>query len=113
MKLTILGATGSIGTSTIDVMKRHQDRFSAYALVGHQNAGKMRELAEAVHPEKVIMTDAAAADELKGTLPEGVQLESGMDAAIAAASETSVDMVMAAMVGSAGLPAALAAVHAG
>lgn len=113
MKLTILGATGSIGTSTIDVMKRHQDRFSAYALVGHQNVGKMRELAEAVHPEKVIMTDSAAADELKGMLPEGVKLESGMDAAIAAASDASVDMVMAAMVGSAGLPAALAAVHAG
>lgn len=113
MKLTILGATGSIGTSTIDVMKRHQDRFSAYALVGHQNAGKMLEIAEAVRPEKVIMTDPVAADELQGKLPEGVELESGMDAAIAAASESSVDMVMAAMVGSAGLPAALAAVHAG
>lgn len=113
MKLTILGATGSIGTSTIDVMKRHKDRFSAYALVGHQNVRKMRELAEAVHPEKVIMTDHSAADELRGTLPEGVKLESGMDAAIASASDSSVDMVMAAMVGSAGLPAALAAVHAG
>ncbi|MDX8403007.1 MAG: 1-deoxy-D-xylulose-5-phosphate reductoisomerase [Mariprofundaceae bacterium] len=113
MKLTILGATGSIGASTIDVMKRHQDRFSAYALVGHQNVGKMREIAKSVRPEKVIMTDSAAADELQGTLPEDVKLESGMDAAIAAASESSVDMVMAAMVGSAGLPAALAAVHAG
>ncbi len=59
------------------------------------------------------MTDPAAAQLLQGTLPAGVLLEAGMDAAIAAASDASVDMVMAAMVGSAGLPAALAAVHAG
>lgn len=113
MKMTILGATGSIGTSTIDVMLRHPDRFSAYALVGHQNVKKMIELAEAVRPEKVIMTDPDAVSTLKGKLPVGVELESGMDAAIEAASDKSVGMVMAAMVGSAGLPAALAAVHAG
>lgn len=113
MKLTVLGATGSIGVSTIDVMLQHREMFSAHALVGHRNVGKMRELAEAVRPEKVIMTDPAAAAELKGSLPAGVVLEAGMDAAIAAASEASVDMVMAAMVGSAGLPAALAAVRAG
>ena len=113
MKLTILGATGSIGTSTIDVMLRHPDRFSAYALVGHQNTKKMIELAEAVKPEKVIMTDSDAAAALQGKLPAGVKLESGMDAAIEAAADKSVDMVMAAMVGSAGLPAALAAVQAG
>ncbi|MDX8394967.1 MAG: 1-deoxy-D-xylulose-5-phosphate reductoisomerase [Mariprofundaceae bacterium] len=113
MKLTILGATGSIGASTIDVMLRHRERFSAYALVGHCNADRMLELVQSIQPEIVIMTDADAAKSLQGKLPEGVRLESGMDAAIAAASEASVDMVMAAMVGSAGLPAALAAVRAG
>jgi len=113
MKLTLLGATGSIGRSTIDVMLQHREQFSAYALVGHQNAEKMRELAEQVHPELVIMTDPDAALKLKGVLPSGVRLEAGMDAAVAAASESSVDMVLAAMVGSAGLPAALAAVRAG
>jgi 1-deoxy-D-xylulose-5-phosphate reductoisomerase len=113
MKLTLLGATGSIGRSTIDVMLQHRELFSAYALVGHQNVEKMRELAESVRPELVIMTDPDAALALKGTLPSGVRLEAGMDAAIVAASESSVDMVLAAMVGSAGLPAALAAVRAG
>lgn len=113
MKLTILGATGSIGCSTIDVMLRHGAEFSAHALVGHRNSEKMLELAEKVRPSLVIMTDADAAQALAGRLPDGVRLESGMDAAIAAASEASVDMVMAAMVGSAGLPAALAAVKAG
>ena len=113
MKLTILGATGSIGASTADVMLRHPDKFEAYALVGHRNSQRMLELAQQLKPTVVIMTDEGAAAELKGKLPQGVALQAGMDAAIAAASEASVDMVMAAMVGSAGLPAALAAVHAG
>jgi len=113
MKLTILGATGSIGASTADVMLRHPDKFEAYALVGHRNSQRMLELAQQLKPEVVIMTDESSAAELKGKLPQGIELQAGMDAAIAAASETSVDMVMAAMVGSAGLPAALAAVHAG
>jgi len=113
MKLTILGATGSIGASTADVMLRHPDKFEAYALVGHRNSQRMLELAQKLKPAIVIMTDEGAVDELKGNLPQGVTLQAGMDAAITAASESSVDMVMAAMVGSAGLPAALAAVHAG
>ena len=113
MKLTILGATGSIGASTADVMLRHPDKFSAYALVGHRNSQRMLELAEKLRPQLVVMTDEKAAGDLVGRLPEGVQLEIGMDAAIAASAASEVDMVMAAMVGSAGLPAALAAVKAG
>jgi len=113
MKLTILGATGSIGTSTIDVMLRHPKHFSAFALVGHRNATLMLELANKVKPTQVIMTDESAYQALKGKLPQGVALEYGMDAAIAAATHDDVDMVMAAMVGSAGLPATLAAVRAG
>ncbi|PCI43233.1 MAG: 1-deoxy-D-xylulose-5-phosphate reductoisomerase [Proteobacteria bacterium] len=113
MKLTILGATGSIGASTADVMLRHPDKFETYALVGHRNSQRMLELAEQLKPEIVVMTDGDAIAELQGKLPQGVLLHEGMDAAVAAASEASVDMVMAAMVGSAGLPAALAAVHAG
>ncbi|MDX8388549.1 MAG: 1-deoxy-D-xylulose-5-phosphate reductoisomerase [Ghiorsea sp.] len=113
MRLTILGATGSIGTSTIDVMLRHPERFSAYALVGHRNAILMAELAEKVKPNLVVMTDESAYAALKGKLPKGVNLEFGMQAAEAASAHEDVDMVMAAMVGSAGLPATLAAVRAG
>ena len=112
-KITILGATGSIGTSTADVMLRHADKFQAYGLVGHKNTSKMLKLAKALQPEVVIMTDENAGQSMQGRLPKGMRLEIGMDAAIAAATEPSVDMVMAAMVGSAGLPAALAAVKAG
>lgn len=112
-RLTLLGATGSIGGSTADVIMRHSDQFSAYALVGHRNHDRMCCLAEQLHPEWVVMTDAAAAAELKGRLPAGVKLASGMDAAMECATAAEVDMVMAAMVGSAGLPATLAAVRAG
>ncbi len=113
MKLTVLGATGSIGGSTVDVMLRHPDKFSAHALVGHRNVTRMHELAEAVRPEVVVMTDDAAAKELRARLDSSIRIEAGMDAAVEAAIAADVDMVMAAMVGSAGLPAALAAVKAG
>ncbi|MDQ7011921.1 MAG: 1-deoxy-D-xylulose-5-phosphate reductoisomerase [Mariprofundaceae bacterium] len=113
MKLSILGATGSIGASTLDVMQRYPEQFSAYALVGHRNTERMREIAWQIRPERVVMTDADAAVALKGELPDDVILEAGMDAAIAAAEADTVDFVMAAMVGSVGLPAALAAVRAG
>ena len=112
-RLTILGATGSIGESTADVMMRHRDRFSAYALVGHRNSGRMLQLAEQLRPERVVMTDENAAASLQGRLPDGVDLAAGMDAAIECATAVEADMVMAAMVGSAGLPATLAAVKAG
>ncbi len=112
-RMTILGATGSIGCSTADVMLRHPDKFAAFALVGHRNVEKMLELANALHPQWVVMTDAAAAKAIAGRLPAGVQLADGMDAAIALAAAPETDMVMAAMVGSTGLPATLAAVQAG
>ncbi|MDQ6959196.1 MAG: 1-deoxy-D-xylulose-5-phosphate reductoisomerase [Mariprofundaceae bacterium] len=111
--LTILGATGSIGESAADILLRHVDKFSAYALVGHRNHQRMLELAHSLRPRWVVMTDAGAAGQLKGKLPENVQLETGMDAAIAMATDSHVDMVLAAMVGAVGLPAALAAVKAG
>jgi len=113
MRLTLLGATGSIGSSTIDVMLQHPDLFETHALVGHRNVRKMSEIAHLVHPELVIMTDENAAREVRGMLPVGVRLEAGMDAAIAAAESKESDTVLAAMVGSAGLPAALAAIRAG
>jgi len=112
-RLTILGATGSIGASTADVMLRHCERFSAYALVGGKNAERMLQLAESLQPEWVVMTDSKAAHSLHGRLPDGIRLEAGMDAAIAMAEAEQADIVVAAMVGSAGLPAALAAVKAG
>ena len=112
-RMTLLGATGSIGCSTVDVMLRHPDKFSAFAMVGHRNWEKMVEISERLKPEWVVMTDPDAAVQIKGQLPAGVRLEAGMDAAISLAAADETDLVIAAMVGSAGLPAALAAVEAG
>ena len=112
-RITILGATGSIGASTADVVLRHADQFAVHALVGHRNHGRMLELAHALKPAWVVMTDAQAASALKDKLPTGTRLGCDMDAAIATATDASVDIVLAAMVGSVGLPAALAAVRAG
>lgn len=113
MRITLLGATGSIGTSAVDVMLRHPERFAAHALVGYRNVAGMREIALKLAPARVVMTDADAAAELKAQLPATIRVDAGMDAAADAASEADVDMVLAAMVGSVGLPAALAAVRAG
>lgn len=112
-RLTILGATGSIGFSTADVVQRHADKFCVHALVGHSNVEKMLQLVDCLQPAWVIMTDTRAAELIRERLPSGIRFSVGMDAAAAAAGAEEVDIVMAAMVGSAGLPAALAAVRAG
>ncbi len=113
MRLTLLGATGSVGASTVDVMLRHPELMTAFALVGHSNVQRMQELVALLDPEWVIMTDEKAALELKGKLSPDVRLDTGMDAAVAAVEAEETDVVLAAMVGSAGLPATLAAVRAG
>jgi 1-deoxy-D-xylulose-5-phosphate reductoisomerase len=113
MRLTLLGATGSIGASAVDVMLQHPKRFAAHALVGYRNAERMREIALQLTPDRVVMTDAAAAAELREQLPSAIRVDAGMEAAVEVAGEAGVDMVLAAMVGSVGLPAALAAVRAG
>ncbi|MDX8392713.1 MAG: 1-deoxy-D-xylulose-5-phosphate reductoisomerase [Mariprofundaceae bacterium] len=112
-RITILGATGSIGDSTADVLLRHAQDFQVHALVGHRNHVRMLELAHALKPQWVVMTDHKAAAALKGHLPSGIQLGDSMDDAIATATDASVDIVLAAMVGAVGLPAALAAVNVG
>ena len=112
-RVIVLGATGSIGCSTADIILRHPDKFSAYALVGYRNSEKMLQLAEQLNPDWVVMVDPGAAATLEGKLPTRTRLASGMDAAIDLCTATETDMIMAAMVGSAGVPATLAAVKAG
>jgi 1-deoxy-D-xylulose-5-phosphate reductoisomerase len=112
-RVTLLGATGSIGDSTADIILRNPEKFSAYALVGCRNSEKMAQLAKQLYPDWVVMADPDAATALKGKLPAGTQLASGMDAAIDLCTTSETDMVVAAIVGSAGVPATLAAVKAG
>ena len=114
--LTILGSTGSIGASTLDVVARHPERFRIFALSGHSQTAKLAEQCLAFRPQYAVTANEAQAAELRTHLAAaGCQTEvlHGEQALcdIAAAPET--DGVMAAIVGAAGLPPTLAAARAG
>ena len=115
-RITVLGATGSIGMSTLDVIARHPDRFEAFALTAHVQVDRLFALCMRFSPRYAVMTDSAAADELSYRLKvEGraTQVLSGADALSEVAAHPDVDGVMAAIVGAAGLVPALAAARAG
>ena len=118
--ITILGSTGSIGESTLDVIARHPERFSVFALVAKSRDDILLQQCLLHRPPIAVLIDAAAAqrlrDGLKAALGAGsgqIEVQSGEAAAIAAATAAIADTVVAAIVGAAGLPATLAAAHAG
>lgn len=114
-KMVILGATGSIGASTLSVIAKNPETFSAYALVANTNVDKMLSLCLTHKPEVAHMVDAKAATELKQRLPVtlNVEVTTGEDQLFDLVSSANVDTVMAAIVGAAGLLPTLAAVKAG
>jgi len=116
-QLCILGATGSIGVSTLDVVARHPDRYGVFALTAHTQVKKLAEQCEQFLPQIAVVGTAQAADELSTLLKEKhlhqIQILFGHDALCAVASANECDSVMAAIVGAAGLPASLAAAKAG
>ena len=67
-RLTILGATGSIGCSTIDVVLRHPERYEVFALTAHSRVERLHELIRQTRPKVVVVGSAAAADRLAGLL---------------------------------------------
>ncbi|TRW49575.1 1-deoxy-D-xylulose-5-phosphate reductoisomerase [Aliidiomarina halalkaliphila] len=114
--LTILGATGSIGASTLAVIAAHPEAFSVYALTAHSNVDAMFALCEQHRPQVVVMSDGQAAQALQQRVKNAqlsIQVSTGTDALCAVAAADDVDTVMAAIVGAAGLLPTLAAVHAG
>ena len=114
--LTILGATGSIGKSTLDVVARHPGRFRVAALTARDQVPAMVEACRRVRPGYVVMADPAAALQLeRGLRDSGIDAEvlSGEAGLCEVAALPEVDTVMAAIVGAAGLPPTLAAARAG
>ncbi|MBZ2167587.1 1-deoxy-D-xylulose-5-phosphate reductoisomerase [Marinobacter sp. F4216] len=113
--LTILGATGSIGLSTLDVVRRHPDRFSVYALTAGTRASELAALCREFQPEVAVMASSVAAAELTDLLSDmpGIRVLGGPEALCEVASAAESDTVMAAIVGAAGLSPTLAAVRAG
>lgn len=114
--LTILGSTGSIGESTLDVVSRHPEKFRVFALAGHRQVDKLAAQCKQFCPEYAVVGDAGHAVELEKKLKqEGIdtQVLYGSQALIDVASADEVSGVMCAIVGAAGLPSALAAAQKG
>ncbi|WP_274571801.1 1-deoxy-D-xylulose-5-phosphate reductoisomerase [Neisseria leonii] len=114
--LTILGATGSIGISTLDVVARHPGKFDIFALTGHRQTAKLAEQCARFAPQFAVVADAQAAADLAArlkTLNVRTEVLHGVQALIDVAAAEEVDGVMAAIVGAAGLPPTLAAAQAG
>ena len=116
-RVCILGSTGSIGVSTLDVIARHPDRYSVFALTAHTQIEKLAEQCARFHPKVVVVGSSSAADGVRQLLLDAglqdIQIEFGPQALCDVASSAECDSVMAAIVGAAGLPASLAAARAG
>ncbi|MEI6301479.1 MAG: 1-deoxy-D-xylulose-5-phosphate reductoisomerase [Betaproteobacteria bacterium] len=114
--ITILGATGSIGRSTLDVVARHPGRYKIYALTANRKHDELAELCRLHRPEYAVMADAARAPALADVLKrQGLKTKvlQGMEGLVASVVAPEVDTVMAAIVGAAGLAPSLAAAGAG
>lgn len=116
-RVCILGSTGSIGVSTLDVIARHPDRYQVFALTAHTQIEKLAAQCVQFQPQVVVVGSASAADALRHLLAEKklgqIQIQYGPEALCEVASSPECDSVMAAIVGAAGLPASLAAARAG
>ena len=114
--ITLLGATGSIGVSTLDVIARHPDKYAIFALTAHSQVDKLAQQCLQFNPKFAVVSDAAAASRLQSLLRDGgcsTEALWGVDALCQVASDSAVDTVMAAIVGAAGLVPTLTAVKAG
>ena len=114
--IAVLGSTGSIGVSTLDVVARHPDRFRAVALTAHRSVQRMAEQCRRFRPIYAVMADTAAAAELRSALAgmaDPPEVLAGPAALEQVAAAPEVDYVMAAIVGAAGLMSTLAAARAG
>lgn len=114
--LTVLGSTGSIGRSTLDIVRRHPDRFAITALTANTDVAQMVADCLEFNPRVAVMADDLSANSLRGHLAAhkiDTEVLAGPQALCEVSSLPSVDIVMAAIVGAAGLMPALAAIKTG
>jgi 1-deoxy-D-xylulose-5-phosphate reductoisomerase len=114
--VTILGATGSIGTSALDVIARHPERYRVHALTAQNNVDGLADLALRFDPDVVVIGDVTLEGRLRDALRERgarSRVTGGRDALVDVARAPEVDAVLAAIVGAAGLVPTLAAAEAG
>ena len=116
LQITLLGATGSIGSSTLDVISRHPERYHVHALTANINVDALEELCEKWTPRYAVMNDDISASNLARRLhSKDIQTEvlSGEPGLLQVVEDEAVDCVVAAIVGAAGLVPTLAAARSG
>jgi len=114
--VAVLGSTGSIGASTLDVLARHPQRFAVVALSAHRQVDALWQQVRTLQPLYAVMSDAEAAQELARRVEAhglATRVLAGREGLEQAAAAAAVDAVMAAIVGAAGLTSTLAAARAG
>lgn len=115
-QIVVLGATGSIGVSTLKVLALHPERYQVFALTAHSQLDKLLEQCQQFRPRYAVLTEPQAAEafvKLARAADLDVEVLAGVDALCEVASHPDVDQVMAAIVGYAGLAPTLAAAKAG
>lgn len=115
-QITVLGSTGSIGVSTLDVIARHPGQYQVFALTAHKQVELMFSQVQACRPRYAVMRDENAAEQLHSRIRAAgleTQVLAGEAGLVAVAEHADTDYVMAAIVGAAGLLPTLAAVNAG
>jgi len=115
-QVAILGATGSIGKSTLDVIARHPDRFKVHVLTANTAVDELAALCRQFRPRIACISNENAAIELRRLIQDSglnTEILTGPDSLVQAVIQPEVDCVVAAIVGAAGLAATLAAANAG
>jgi len=114
--VSVLGATGSIGSNTLDVIARHPDKFNVYALSAHRSVEKLMSLCQQFNPRYAVISDASKHQECKDSLAAAnlkqTKLLVGADALNEISSASEVDIVVAGIVGAAGLASTFSAIKA-
>ena len=114
--VTLLGATGSIGTSTLDVLRRHKDEFKLHAVAASSSVDKMVAIVQEFKPERVAMHNEKSAQELSKRLKDSglyAEVLAGAQGVEEVAGDGAADVVVGAIVGAAGLKPVIAAVRTG
>uniref|UniRef100_UPI00402AD8C0 1-deoxy-D-xylulose-5-phosphate reductoisomerase n=1 Tax=Succinivibrio sp. TaxID=2053619 RepID=UPI00402AD8C0 len=114
--VTLLGATGSIGTSTLDVLRRHKDEFKLHAVAASSSVDKMVAIVQEFKPERVAMHNEKSAQELSKRLKDSglyADVLAGAQGVEEVAGDGAADVVVGAIVGAAGLKPVIAAVRTG
>ncbi|MBK6706499.1 MAG: 1-deoxy-D-xylulose-5-phosphate reductoisomerase [Sphingomonadales bacterium] len=111
--LSIFGATGSVGLSTLDLVRQHRDKYRVVALTANGNAADLARLAREFEPEVAVVADESAHPALKAALAGTPTKAAAGPVALIEAAQMGADWTMAAIVGCAGLPPTMAAIEAG